>query len=73
MQEAMEYWPPAMIAEQPPETGDRGLHPSFATHIEPVSDLHPQSTGIFSEMLASVATPSLTSGGQPKRYTVRIS
>ena len=73
MQEAMEYWPPAMIAELPPEPMDRRSHPGFATHIEPVSDLHPQSTGIFSEMLSSIATPSLTPSGQPKRYTVRIS
>lgn len=70
MQEAMEYWPPAVIAEAPPEHFER---PSRTTYIQPTTDLPAPQTGIFSEMLASVATPSLTPSGQPKRYTVRIS
>ena len=70
MQEAMEYWPPAVIAEAPLDHFER---PSRTTFIEPTSDLPAPQTGIFSEMLASVATPSHTPTGHPKRYTVRIS
>ena len=74
MQEAMEYWPPSVIAEAPPEYAELPSRSGFNTRIEAVTDLPPQATGIFSEMLASVATPSLsTSTGHPKRYTVRIS
>ena len=73
MQEAMEYWPPAVIAEAPVEYAELPTRSGFSTRIEAVTDLPPQATGIFSEMLASVATPSLTQTGQPKRYTVRIS
>ncbi len=74
MQEAMEYWPPSVIAEAPPEYAELSSRSGFNTRIEAVTDLPAQATGIFSEMLASVATPSLSaSSGHPKRYTVRIS
>ncbi len=73
MQEAMEYWPPSVIAEAPIEYAELPSRSGFSTRIEAVTDLPTQATGIFSEMLASVATPSLPQSGHPKRYTVRIS
>jgi hypothetical protein len=62
-----------VIAEAPIEYAEFPSRSAFNTRVEAVTDLPIQSTGIFSEMLATVATPSLTPSGHPKRYTVRIS